>query len=104
MVYKRIISIKNNRCRSYYSGEGDGYYKSGNQYQVMGSYRAWSGELGTKAFAPSGLSVYNFSKNKADAYALCFCSIPEIISGILERQKYGFLPKGNIEILEVCDA
>ena len=95
------IKIKTNNKTLYYAGEGEGYYKASNQYQVLGSHNAWKGELGVRAFAQSGLSVYDMSEDESNAVKLSKRSIAEIVIGIMDRQQYGFLPKGNIEIKEV---
>ena len=92
------IKINTKKEILYYAGEGDGYYKASNQYQLMGAYNAWKGELGVRGNAPSGVSVYDFSNEQGKAYNV---SGREIVSGIMDRQRYSFLPKGSIEIIEV---
>lgn len=85
----------------YYGGEGDGYYKDSNQ--SFGGYRAWSGELGIKANAPSGISRYEIVDTIEKAQKVSTRSIAEIISNILERQQYGYIEKGEILINGIAD-
>ena len=81
----------------YYGGEGEGYYKNSPQW----SYKGWSGDLGIKANALPGMSVYSIVDTEEKACKLSKVSVAEIVTGILERQQKGYIEKADIHIKEI---
>ena len=76
----------------YYGGEGDGCYKNSPQW----SYKGWSGDLGIKANALSGMSIYLIVDTEEKACKLSKVSVAEIVAGILERQQGGYIKKADV--------
>lgn len=84
----------------YYAGEGDTEYKE----STSADYMPFDGGKSSSFFGyarggMSGVTVYNFTKDKNKAISCVITGLGELITQIAYRQNKGYISKSNIEII-----